>query len=242
MEMSNSINVNFRASGRLVKPSNLDGGDGFCHCFYCELGDPLSRMIIDDNHSSKNCISRKVLLASVCYNRSHYCLYCSKCGCFACAMKTNVGERKLFNIGEVISKCTRCHRVDISETCASSGRTECLNCQFAEEEEEVVDIGLGGVNTENLYDSFCGGIMDNSADLQALEEELFEEPSDGVVAGGLVANDVVLVEGNIPPPTKRSRIHDMKKIIKVSIKQCMGNKFQIPRNFLRHFFNPPIDF
>ena len=53
--MSNS---NCRASSRAVKPSLVDGGDGFCHCFYCELtDDQLSRVVIDDNQSSKYCTS-----------------------------------------------------------------------------------------------------------------------------------------------------------------------------------------
>ena len=139
MPMERLNNSNCRVSSRAVKPSLVDGGDGFCHCFHCELADPLSRMIIDDNHSSKYCICRKVLLASVCYNRSHYCLSCSRCGCLACAMKNNVFERTKFNVGELISKCTRCNRVDISETCSrTSGRTYCVDCQFVEEEVTII--------------------------------------------------------------------------------------------------------
>jgi hypothetical protein len=130
-----SSNSNFRISSR-AKPSFLDEGDGFCHCFYCELADPLSRMIIDDNYIHQKCICRNVLLARVCYNRSRYCLNCSRCGCFACSLKTNNVERTMFNAGEVISKCTRCNRVDISQTCSLSGKTECLDCQFAAEEAD----------------------------------------------------------------------------------------------------------
>ena len=52
-EMSSTGNTNFRSSNRLPRPTVVDGGDGFCHCFYCELTDLLSRLIIDDNHNSQ---------------------------------------------------------------------------------------------------------------------------------------------------------------------------------------------